>query len=368
MIPAKDLRVEELVYDERLKHRLEHLFGRVSVDNCFITYSWFDSWLDSLSTRPKLLFVRYKKEDIGAIFFSKIPLTRAFPWLTIAHLNKSSLSEENQVWIEFNSIICKEESKTLCARAIFSHLLSDRTLLGIQLQMAHPKSEWLVKDILNHSSYEVEEVKGYKKRLQPQQNFNEFLKSFSSGVRSEFNRSRRKAINDFGELELKFGGKNDTNSYFKALSRLHKEKWAYTTDGSGFENKKFLKHHLKLISEHQSSTKIACLVSGDYVLGYQYYLISKNKAYFYCAGLETKCVHKHIKPGLMLHILTMYELSKAGFEEYDFLGGEANYKNRLADEVYSFFNIRIYKKSFIASLWRFTVNSRRIIKRLLSKS
>ena len=69
----------------------------------------------------------------------------------------------------------------------------------------------------------------------------------------------------------------------------------------------------------------------------------------------------------MLHILTMYELSKAGFEEYDFLGGEANYKNRLADEVYSFFNIRIYKKSLVASLVRFILNSKRIAKRLFSK-
>ena len=367
MIPAKDLRVEELVYDKRLKHRLKQLFDRVSLDNCFITYSWFDSWLDSLSMRPKLLFVSYKKEDIGAIFFSKIPLTRAFPWLTIAHFNKSPLPEENQVWIEFNSIICKEESKALCAHAITSHLLSDRMLLGLQLQMAPPKSEWLVNDVLNLSSYEVEEVKGYKRQLRSQQNFNEFLKGFSSGVRSEFNRSKRKAIKDFGELELKFAEQKDINSYFEALSQLHKQKWCNTTDGSGFENEKFLKHHQKLINEHQSSTEIVCLVAGDFVLGYQYYLISKNKAYFYCAGLETKSVHKHIKPGLMLHILTMYEFSKAGFEEYDFLGGEANYKNRLADEVYSFFNIRIYKKSLVASLVRFTLNSKRIAKRLFSK-
>ena len=341
-----EISIEELIYDKSYNARLQTLFSNITSNSFFLTYAWFDAWLSSLTTSPRMLFLKNREQDIGLVFFDEFSLNEAWPTLKLFDVNKSSCPDENQVWIEYNCVICDNVDRKQCIDTILAYVYRERRFIGLQLQMAESRYNWLENSYANMNFLsEVETVKAYSTLLQPQNDIKVFLKDFSSGVRNEFNRSTKKAIQFYGPLNFEFANKENLKLFFTQLSELHKRKWQHTSFGSGFENDKFVNHHQTLISKYSSSIRIAKLSAGEKVLGFQYYFNDTNKVYFYCAGLETHDIHKHVKPGLMLHIIAMFEFSKLGVHEYDFMGGEANYKRRLSNKEYSFYNLRLIKRT-----------------------
>lgn len=341
-----EISIEELIYDKSYNARLQTLFSNITSNSFFLTYAWFDAWLSSLTTSPRMLFLKNREQDIGLVFFDEFSLNEAWPTLKLFDVNKSSCPDENQVWIEYNCVICDNVDRKQCIDTILAYVYRERRFIGLQLQMAESRYNWLENSYANMNFLsEVETVKAYSTLLQPQNDIKVFLQDFSSGVRNEFNRSTKKATQFYGPLNFEFADKENLKPFFTHLSELHKKKWQDTPFGSGFDNDKFVNHHQTLIRKYSSSIRIAKLSAGETVLGFQYYLIDTNKVYFYCAGLEMEKIHKHVKPGLMLHIIAMFEFSKLGVREYDFMGGEATYKKRLSNKEYSFYNLRLIKRT-----------------------
>ncbi|MGB0109168.1 MAG: GNAT family N-acetyltransferase, partial [Terriglobales bacterium] len=71
--------------------------------------------------------------------------------------------------------------------------------------------------------------------------------------------------------------------------------------------------------------------AGEETIGILYNFVHKGKVSFYQSGLNyTK--DKHLKPGLVTHACAIQECLALGFDDYDFLAGDARYKRSLAKD------------------------------------
>ena len=73
------------------------------------------------------------------------------------------------------------------------------------------------------------------------------------------------------------------------------------------------------------------LAFGGQVIGVFHFLIRRGCAYFYLQGVREETDGK-LKPGLTAHCLLMQHMLEAGFDSYDFMGGDSQYKRQLADQ------------------------------------
>ncbi len=69
----------------------------------------------------------------------------------------------------------------------------------------------------------------------------------------------------------------------------------------------------------------------------------------YCSGINYAFQNKKIKPGYSMHFLLMQFYRNKGFQWYDFLGGESQYKKSLSSEIYEFSNLTFYPASLLGN-------------------
>src|SRR5262249_21173133 len=75
-----------------------------------------------------------------------------------------------------------------------------------------------------------------------------------------------------------------------------------------------------------------------------YNVVWDKKVYFYQSGRSLD-VPRGIRPGLVLHALTIRAAIAAGLEEYDFLTGNARYKGELALHARPLVRVRAMRPS-----------------------
>ena len=331
--------------------------------NPFLGFAWQYSWISSLPVLPQLIVFKNDNKFVGYAFYSARKL---FPFVSLKHcfLNQMGNSECDQVWVEFNDIICIEDFRSECISLFIDKVLKHNNIAKFSLSMCSAPEAWVQAAQDKNFTYQIEQTPGYRTSLASIRCVEDVLRGVSRNSRGKINRATREAEASFGKLSIKKYEKAEAEEFLNRLGQLHKKQWINTPLGSGFANKYFLEHHKTLCNDFFDCVDLVEVRAGDTLLGLSYNLIHKNRVYFYCSGINESAKRDKLKPGYIMHILLMSYYGELGYEFYDFMAGDSQYKRSLSSEDYSLYTLELYKNNITIKFGR---SFFRFIKKLLLK-
>jgi hypothetical protein len=319
---------------EELAHKWLALEGKAN-SSAFVAWFWVKQWLaqKNLTTNNCLCVeVIQGQETVGLALFG-IKIKRVFWGLNFNQyfLHKSGNIKEDQTWIEHNTFLVHKDNEQELVDEICQELTKIEQIDDIKIGLSSPQ----FVDTLNFSGFKLRTVLsslGYLANLTGFSTLNDYLASLSKNTRSHIKRSI-KLLNEQSPLRLALATDfSEKDNVLKSIADLHRIKWRSTVYGSGFDNPCFYKFHQELIQIEQSAQncRLYTLYQNDIALGHLYLLTHGDRWSFYLSALHFNADNR-IKVGLVIHSLVIEQAIKEGIMVYDFLAGEAQYKNSLSN-------------------------------------
>jgi CelD/BcsL family acetyltransferase involved in cellulose biosynthesis len=147
-----------------------------------------------------------------------------------------------------------------------------------------------------------------------------------------------------------------------ALIELHQQRWRERGRPGAFGSAVFRDFHQRLLPGYlaDGSGWLAGLRQGDRWLAVRYHLRAGDRVFDYLSGVDT-AAPSALGPGLLLTLHALDWCARNGVRTYDLLGGDYDYKRRLATEVDQLVAIDVFGDSLAAQLW---LAARRLRERL----
>ena len=317
--------------------------------NLFASKGWLQAWLQAYGETDWLLLAYDGSELVSVSLWCEKHHRRPMGFhVQTLHLHHTGDEDRDQIWTEYNGLFCKADYQPL----IYQHLLDNifnthPYIVEVDTGLMLEQTTKLI-DVSNYISEEQLSVNSY---IYCARDAGTHL-GFSSGLRAEINRTER-GLNDLTTDNVTIDIETDsTNCWhqFQDMKELHVQAWGET---SGFLNPHFMRFHEHLITNDPCDVTaylVSLVVNGE-LLGRHYLLKHQETLYFYL-GVTNKDVGKRIKVGTYLHAKTIEQLSHFQCVNYDFLGGDFNYKKRMATKVIPLTRNRFKKKSVKSQLER----------------
>ncbi len=323
-----DINTQEL---EQLKRQWVTLESSAK-NSIFTSWYWISIWLEYINYSAKLLTVRFENKLVGLAFVNASCQTKNGLSSNQLWLNRTGNSSLDQIWNEYNDILCEKGLEYSIRSAVLSYFDQDLThidefVIGVSnkniSQTPTPNS------LMQYTSWKTNSYATY---LKPDYaSWDKYLQSLSKNTRNQLKRSAKL----YGGAEnISISSANSSKQakeFFNAAGEFHKLRWA--NQNSGFENKHFVNFHHQLIEDTFTLGSIDIIkvhISGKTIC-YLYNLIYKETVYFYLSGIEYSNDNRY-KPGLLSHSLAISHYASLGYKKYDFMGGEGRYKNSLSNK------------------------------------
>lgn len=251
----------------------------------------------------------------------------------VAFLNRNGHDELDQVWMEYNDFLLHKEFEAEARLALiqfcYEEIEFDEIVVGASLKKAlAPFNLYFKKSRVEwHSqTYQVDLKRFYDK--------SDLLCSLSSNTRYQIQRAERE-YSKLGSAQVERATTKELAlSWLYDAAPHHIKRWSNTRVGSGFENPHFVNFHKGFIEDLYACGKIDLLrVSfGGHTIAYLYNFLIEKRVFFYLSANIYFGNTKHAKPGLVAHALAIEHYLKQGFDTYDFMGGESQYKRSFATQ------------------------------------
>jgi len=312
----------------------------------FLSWLWIGRWLE-LVTNRMFLIEAYQNEKIvglGVFVEKERKVFGLFPikqWF----LHRTGNIKQDQIWIEYNDFLLVKDAEDSVRLAMVKALSQhDHKIKEFVIGLSSEKVLNCFNLCFVHSSLLIKSL-GYLANISHIKN--SYLQDIpSKNTRSQIKRSE-KSLRQLGDLTFSvITDKNKINSLYADIARIHIERWGESCEGSGFSNELFTTFHHQLINEEASFVQIAVLSLSNKDIGYLVNFVYQQKVYFYLSALKTFDDNK-VKVGLTLHEKAIDYYAKQGIHAYDFLAGEARYKQSLSNQCYELLMIRFYKRNWI---------------------
>ena len=295
----------------------------------FTSWKWVGCWLKIIDYRANLISVYDQDVLVGLAFFT-LHEDKRFGYSTQQlWMNRTGERALDQIWSEYNDIICPRGREWAIRSAVISHLIKiypkvDEFILGVSREEI---SETPIPDSLFPRT--IWETESYATQLLPQYaDLNTYLSSLSKNTRHQIRRTL-KLLQSRGDVHLKRARTLDEAlSMLDNAGKLHKERWPGIK--SGFNNPVFTYFHEELIKRNFDSRciDILCLEVNGEPMSYLYNFVYHGYVYFYLSGIQYEDDNR-IKPGLLTHALAISMYASEGCSMYDFMGGRGQYKSSL---------------------------------------
>jgi hypothetical protein len=306
-----------------------------SNSSAFIAWFWVKQWLaqKNLTTNSCLCVEVMQGQDTVGLALFGVKSKKVFFGLSFNQyfLHKSGSTKEDQTWIEHNTFLLHKDFEQQLANEICRELTKIEQIDDIKIGLSTPH----FVDTLGFAGFTLRtelSSPGYIANLNGFITLDDYLASLSKNTRSHVKRSI-KLLNEQSPLRLVFASNaTEKNIILKNIVDLHRIKWRTTVYGSGFDNPCFYQFHQALIQDEQSSQhcRLYTLYQDDIALGHVYILTQGDRWSFYLSALNFNPDNR-IKVGLVIHSLVIEQAIKEGVTIYDFLAGEAQYKNSLSN-------------------------------------
>jgi hypothetical protein len=319
---------------EELAHKWITLQDQAN-SSAFIAWFWIKQWLaqkNLIINNCLCIEVKLGQDTVGLALFG-IKTKRVFWGLSFKQyfLHKSGNIKEDQTWIEHNTFLLHKDFEPQLSDEICQELAKNQQIDDIKIGLSSPG--FINK--LNFVDFKIRtelSSPAYLANLAGLTSLDDYLATLSKNTRSHIKRSI-KLLNEKSPLRLVLAtDATEKNTVLKNIADLHRIKWRSTVYGSGFDNPCFYNFHLGLIQDENSAQncRLYTLYQDDIALGHLYLLTQGDRWSFYLSALNFN-EDNRIKVGLVIHSLVIEQAIKQGVTVYDFLAGEAQYKDSLSN-------------------------------------
>lgn len=315
---------------EQLSALYINVFDEQTPDNFFLSYEWMSNWLNCAQNKPELITFSHNNTVIGFAFIGsvKTKLGKVF------YLNQTGDADDDQIWIEFNDVICKQNHQA-CRQALLEYLGKKRNCFQF-IAINTIDDLWKTNKWLNWST---DSTKGFSVNLQQET----CDAHFSKNTKSQISRSRNFIEKEYGQIEMRWLDTSHIEIALDEMATSHVNQWGAHEYGSGFNNSKFVDFHRLILQQGIGTfSHVAKFMAGEITLGHLYYFTRGKKVYFYLSAINYVNKNNKFKPGLVMHKLALAHFQTLGFTEYDFLAGQARYKTSLSNQEYTLFSMKLY--------------------------
>ena len=91
------------------------------------------------------------------------------------------------------------------------------------------------------------------------------------------------------------------------------------------------------------------VTAGSAEVGYLYNFVEAGQMLAYQSGFHFGLTERNHHPGLVTHALAVQQALDAGLDGYDFLAGQARYKQQLSHQTYAMATFTLHRPSL--GLW-----------------
>ncbi|GBL04228.1 protein involved in cellulose biosynthesis (CelD)-like protein [Glaciecola sp. KUL10] len=330
---------------------LWELIYEQATPNFFLSWHWMSTWYNSLDDSPTVLLARQNHRPVGIAMLCQrqVKQFKAIKRQQLL-LHKTGNELHDQAWIEYNDFLVIEEYANATRLAFVKYITTkmhwDEMIVGASEHKAF--APYLLNNL---SRRDIWKSLSYRTDLAfIRDNHLEYINTLSKNTRYQIKRSLR-IYEKCGGIELQFASTvEQAIQWFEDAGPLHIQRWYKTSVGSGYTNPQFVQFHKQLIKHSFDDGKIHLIkiIAGARVVGFLYNFVEPHEIKFYLAATNFNNGDKNLKPGLIAHYLAINHYLKAGYDVYDFMAGESQYKRSLSSSI-SQVSLSSFKRANIAS-------------------
>lgn len=300
-----------------------------------LSWAWTELWLKSLPTDSKLfLVVGYSNESPVIAFFlgSRTTTRRRFLKFEQLALNQTLIPYFDSVYTEYNSILI-DPGIEISLESILEGipLKWDVFLMTRCSSMYQPN---LISNENLNKKYDVktERSRSYYVDLEKiRRNDYDYLALLSQKRRNKIRRTI-KEYEKIGEIRVRIAESvEEALEIFDELIMLHQKRWTERGSRGVFSSEYIIDFNKDLVSKRfeYGEIQLIKISAGDHTLGCLYTIIYNQKV------LGGQCGFNYIpgnlySPGIVCHYYSILHNADIGLNSYDFMDGEAQYKESLS--------------------------------------
>lgn len=301
----------------------------------FTSWSWIGVWLANLPAhiKPQLLRAHDGERLVGlGVLVRSVRQRFGLPFCEAWHLHSTGDKKSDVVMIEHNDFLLDREAASRVRPAMLAYWqkkasrVSELHLPGLVGTGWYSNvTKALGREDFKRRSYGVDLAAVSDKGF-------DFVSLLSSHAR-RFIRRSLKEYQKLGAVQVEVASTVEEGLGFLAcLSDLHQSRWVALGEPGAFDGEFFQRFHRELVTRNMLRGEIQLLRvhAGGRDLGYLYSFVRGKRLYVYQSGFDYGVIEKHGRPGLVAHTLAVEFNARLGFEMYDLMVGESQYKTTLS--------------------------------------
>lgn len=305
----------------------------------FTSWAWIGCWLACLPEiiKPKLL--RATKGNVvvglGVLVFRDFWRHRIIPVKGL-FLNATGDSILDDIIIEYNGFIVDNTLFPEVITRIYKHIFGDSLdwdelhLEGVtEITGCHLCSSADLQVVKRQECINFVDLKGVR------ESDGDYLALLGYSTRYNIRRSI-KEFAKIGSVRLNVAGDVDEAlEYLSILKGLHQAYWQSKGLPGSFANSFFEAFHDRLIRSRfdKGEVQLIRVCAGDRAIGCLYNFIHNRTVHNYQTGFDYSLCKRQYSPGLVTHSLAIeYNLSQ-GYNIYDLMAGDSQYKQALGTKT-----------------------------------
>jgi CelD/BcsL family acetyltransferase involved in cellulose biosynthesis len=303
--------------------------------NTFLSWLWMGTWLDCYRPDGYLVSVHAGGSPIALGLFAQRD--------NVCLLHQTGIKAQDQIWIEYNGLLAEPGQEAPALLVAAQAMLTNPHCSMLHLSML---PEGVGHAVLSAfpSARIYQLVTGWQRDLASvRRQGGGILDALSANTRAQVRRSLRGYERRYGSASVeRLETLEDALDAWREAGDRHRARW----QDSGFRNPAFTDFHERLLKHglDHGNVRLYRVAFGDTTVGVFHYLCDRGTVRFYLQGVKPEGDSK-LKPGLTAHCLLMQHFLDDGWDNYDFMGGDSQYKRQLADRRTEFMTLRIHDGS-----------------------
>jgi CelD/BcsL family acetyltransferase involved in cellulose biosynthesis len=318
-------------FDEAL-HRWRFLERRLNSKSIACSATWTDTWLRHYGDLVpcRILTAEADGETRGICLLTEGVGQKAGPFqIRTRHIGTAGEPQVGSACVEYNRLLVEPDSRQEFIAGVAEAVQDDLRWEQFRLDgMAEENLEdWL--PYFPQATVRKRESKYFDLR-KVRTSGDDILARLGKSTRSNI----RRRLKQYGELECEWASSvEQMDEIFLELIKLHQDRWEAAGEPGAFANTRFLAFQLELgvrLFTEERNVLFRVRHQGETV-GCLMLLVDGNRLLNYLSGFAS--FEKHPSPGLITNYLCIQEALRRGYDAFDFLVGDSQYKDNLSTHV-----------------------------------
>lgn len=307
----------------------EQLLSEQPGYSVFLTLPWIETWLETFEDALDANVLILSADDlvVGAGLMVKSGPSLARPLRRIS-MNASGESAADTTYVEFNNVLARKDWEAQAGEALARQILRQPwEELALDGFCPGPAYDGMKRMLTGMPVQEVWRPSYYVDLAALRTSGNCYLSALTPSHRRHLQQNLR-YHSERGELAVQAAsGTSAALEMFEELAALNRRRRETLRRRSVFSSERFAAFHRSFIRKTfpSGTVQMLRLTSGTHTVGLVYSLIRLGKVYFYQCGYNYTG-DKRLSPGSVTLALAIQHCLEQGFDEFDFLAGEAAYK------------------------------------------